>query len=141
MANDQLPNDIGAIQPTKHPKTAHLNAPWKPGQSGNPLGRPKGKSLLHEIREVLDDTVLLGQRNKDGKTNRRVLAETAIRHAQLGRSAYFKEIMERLFGKVPLKVDTRVEVEPTESGIPAYVVDAMLEAGLRAAGEIEGPSE
>lgn len=25
----------------KHPKTSHLT-PWKPGQSGNPLGRPQG---------------------------------------------------------------------------------------------------
>jgi Family of unknown function (DUF5681) len=26
----------------KQPRNTHLKAPWKPGQSGNPLGRPQG---------------------------------------------------------------------------------------------------
>lgn len=37
--------------PQKSRKTDHL---WKPGQSGNPGGRPKGKSIGTLLREVLD---------------------------------------------------------------------------------------
>ncbi len=33
-----------------HPKTDHLAPAWRPGQSGNPVGRPRGaRSKLNEI--------------------------------------------------------------------------------------------
>lgn len=32
----------GEDTPAKRPKSANLRPPWKPGQSGNPAGRPKG---------------------------------------------------------------------------------------------------
>lgn len=39
-----------AVTPVKHRgNTANLRAPWQPGQSGNPAGRPKGaRSKLGE---------------------------------------------------------------------------------------------
>lgn len=39
----------GDDTPTKRPKSKNLCPPWKPGQSGNPAGRPKGaRSKLSE---------------------------------------------------------------------------------------------
>lgn len=33
---------MGDATPKKTPREANLKPPWKPGQSGNPKGRPKG---------------------------------------------------------------------------------------------------
>lgn len=40
-----------------NPKTVHLKeSQWKPGQSGNPEGRPKGsKNLSTWVRDIMDD--------------------------------------------------------------------------------------
>lgn len=41
-----LGDDTPPIAPQRNP---HLKPPWKPGQSGNPAGRPKGaRSILQE---------------------------------------------------------------------------------------------
>jgi len=50
------------------PKTDHLTqTQWKPGQSGNPAGKPKGtKHLSTLIREMLDDDNFV-QKLENGK--------------------------------------------------------------------------
>lgn len=124
--------DDGQDQRSK--QKAGLRPQWKPGQSGNPAGRPKGKSLLAEIRDVLDGTALLGKGNPGGKTTRRMLAEAAVMHAIKGRSAYFREIMERLFGKVPIRMEQRTEgSDDAGLDLPDRVVAAGLKAMLEAA--------
>ena len=57
MAND---DEVGYANPPK-------DAQWKPGQSGNPSGRPKGRSdLLQEAAAILSEPVTA--RTPDGKS-------------------------------------------------------------------------
>ena len=74
---------------------------WKPGQSGNWKGRPKGcRNLANVIRELLD------QKATDGKsgTIRDELARVAHKQAKRGSFSFYKEVLDRDSGKVPDKV-------------------------------------
>ena len=62
--NEEKPKTVN-LQPAEHPKrkTAHLAAPWKPGESGNPLGRPLGsRNKLSEavIQDIAADWAIGG---------------------------------------------------------------------------------
>lgn len=69
------------VGPGKPPKFSQ----WKPGQSGNPKGRPKGIDL----KKILNDEL-----KKDGRAQE--LIQAAIDHAIKGNAPYFKEIMARM---------------------------------------------
>ncbi len=137
--NKPAPEHQSVEQKPKNPIPASFR-PFQKGVSGNPGGRPKGRSLLAELRACLDETSLLDKPNPGGKTNRRLLAEMAIRHALAGKSVYFREIMNRIHGRVPLRVDANVVSDPV-SELPDSVIDAMMEAGMAAANAYNGADE
>jgi hypothetical protein len=66
--------------------------PWKPGQSGNPSGRPKN-DVAREIAQAIFEE------------NREALYEAFGKAALSGNAYTFKELAERAFGKVPDKVE------------------------------------
>ena len=66
---------------------------WKPGQSGNPAGRP-AYSLTTILRRAL-------QKKKSSKEVGEELIAAAIKHAQDGDYKFFEEIFARIDGKVP----------------------------------------
>lgn len=86
---------------------------FKPGQSGNPGGRPKSESLTSIMRRVLDE----GVGGKTGDETKAALCKAAVAHAMKGDFRYWNAIFERVDGKVP-------DVLPTEgpriikSGLP-----------------------
>ena len=80
--------------------TVGLRPPWKPGECPNPGGRPKGTSLLAEIRDLLH--------GKDGK-ERKEAAKAFVAQLKRGSVAHAKEIIDREEGATP--VDGRVVVE------------------------------
>ena len=74
---------------------------WKPGQSGNPGGRPKGKvSLTRLLEQALEETRCGDRDNPGGRTSAQCIVEAMIIHAVKGNPAYMKEIFDRIEGKV-----------------------------------------
>ena len=75
---------------------------WKPGQSGNPKGRPKSATISEEIRAALEEFIKHGGQNL---STREAIAQVIIKQALAGRYTFVKEIMDRTEGKVAEKME------------------------------------
>lgn len=102
---------------------------WKPGQSGNPKGRPpKGACLTSLLKEFLEQQTTL---TKDGKPLNRswmeVFIEAMVMGAIKGKVEYGKEIFNRVEGRVPLALQN-----PDGSGIMEPLGHAKTEKMCKA---------
>lgn len=68
---------------------------FKPGQSGNPRGRPKGKTVTERLQKIINEN--------EGEIAD-ALVKTALKHALKGDHRFFKEILDRVEGKVADRV-------------------------------------
>ena len=80
-------------------RLANLRPPWKPGESGNPSGRPKKKPITEMFERIFSDPELVTQ-----------FESAVVRSITKGGMAgvmYMKDAADRLEGKVtqPLDVD------------------------------------
>jgi|SRR5262244_907152 len=110
---------------------------FRPGQSGNPGGRPKGtlRDLLNERLDEIDP--------RTQKTYGRLLAEALVRAALGGNVEAFKAIADRIEGK------PRLSVELTKDGtLPVMTLEEchariieIVEAGRRRAAEANATKE
>jgi hypothetical protein len=133
--------------------------PWRPGQSGNPGGRPKGRSLTSILREKLDDVEVCNQPCPDGRTVGETLIEAMVAQALKGDATLMRTILERIDGKVsdrppidgpeqPRRIEVP-DVDPRfmgEGGCPAEEgddlgPDAEGAADLRAGGDGQDASD
>ncbi len=84
---------------------------WKPGQSGNPRGRPKKGSIVDVLRELVETECATDP-------ERRIYAELLMRaliHQGLkGNIGALKEISNRLVGQAPFLVE-RIGGVPNET--------------------------
>lgn len=78
--------------------------PFKPGQSGNPGGRPKS-SMTEVLRQVV------AAKGPDGKTKREHLAEKLVALAEKGDVAALKYIFDRCDGSPPASVKIKGSAE------------------------------
>ena len=78
--------------------------PFKPGQTGNPGGRPKGKSLTQRLVELMDRTDIDGTALPEGKCVADFVVETIAREAIAGKFPFAKEVFDRIEGKVPDRI-------------------------------------
>jgi len=69
---------------------------WKKGQSGNPSGRPKSKTLSDAYRNKLEEPV---PNDPEGRTWAELIAEAQARGAVRGNVQAAREIADRTEGK------------------------------------------
>ena len=104
-----------------------LGRQFRPGESGNPKGRPTERPFTIALREALDAN--------DGELVE-TLAQVAIDKALSGDFRYFKEIMDRTDGKVTDKVqhsghvDSLISQEKYENMSDEQLARLMHAAGL-----------
>lgn len=102
--------------------------PFKPGQSGNPAGRPKGsKNLSTNLREMLEveiDTLDPVKKIQVKKKIGDVLNLKLIQSALQGNLSALKEIYDRIEGKAK----EHVEIEtPGDQKITVEFVETSIE--------------
>lgn len=90
---------------------------WKPGQSGNEGGRPKGKSLTAVLRELLNQIP-----QGDNKELKEAVVKALIKKALTGDTHALDIIFDRTDGKVSLPLEV-IEIQKIEF-IPAKEKDA-----------------
>jgi hypothetical protein len=93
MSDEAAKRDLppGASPRSGLPPPAHTR--WKPGQSGNPGGRPKGESIVALLRRVLEQ-------EHHGRPLKEILAERLVKEALAGKHAFVKELLDRVEGPV-----------------------------------------
>lgn len=102
---------------------------FKPGQSGNPKGGRSGRlSLTKRLRQLLSQPAFAN--DPDGQTKADVVVEMAVQAAAQGDSNFFKEIMNRIDGKVSDHViidSAKRMVEQQAADLSAKVVEIAFE--------------
>lgn len=83
--------------------------PWKPGQSGNPGGRPRKNPLTDELVHLLEQTAP----NAQGKSWALVIAEALLKRARSGDVRAFTVLANRIEGKPHQSVALDVNANPS----------------------------
>lgn len=76
--------------------TEGLQAPWKPGESGNPGGRPKGTSITARLRKLVEQN--------EGEVAE-ALCKAIVKAGLKGDYRFVKEILDRLDGPVKQQIE------------------------------------
>jgi hypothetical protein len=107
--------DGGNTEQITDPRLANLRPPWKPGESGNPAGRPKRKLITEMYEEILNDPEHIA-----------AIKEATVKSLRKGNMAMvlqLKEMADRTEGKV---------TQPIEADVTVNLADAIAEARKRA---------
>jgi len=77
---------------------------FKPGQSGNPAGKPKGSLNFSTKFKIAIDK--LGKKNKiTGDELEEQIIQMAIKKAREGDLGFYRDVMDRVYGKPQQSVD------------------------------------
>jgi hypothetical protein len=94
-------------------KTGRRGRPFKPGQSGNPGGRPKTAKFAEAVREYLAETT-------GGKTRLRQILEWLHKHKP-------EILLYYAYGKPTDTVEMEVKEKTTIAGLPEEYLERMRE--------------
>lgn len=103
------------MEQNKEKNKGHDNLkPCKPGETHNPNGRPKGQRNYATIyREAL--IKIAEANNKTPEEVETMMQEVGLKNALKGNFQFFKDITDRIHGKVPEKditINVNVEANP-----------------------------
>jgi len=100
---------------------------WKPGESGNLKGRPKGhrnfKTIFEEAAKEVAEVLKLGKKPDAVQIE---LVKRGIKEGLSGNYPFYKDLTERLFGKVQEKVDVTSGGNPIDREIKLNEKDKKL---------------
>lgn len=100
----------GETSGEKHNGSTNLRPPWKPGQSGNPKGRPPaGQAVADMVRKVLEE------KHEGNISKADAILQTAARLAIEGSKQHMDFLFERAFGKVKDVIETLVPTADDET--------------------------
>ncbi|MGC1904909.1 MAG: DUF5681 domain-containing protein [Candidatus Acidiferrum sp.] len=116
---------------SNNPHIADAGKPyrWKKGTSGNPLGRPKSKTLSDAYRNKLEEPV---PNDPEKRTWAELIAEAQVRDAVRGNVQAAKEIADRTEGKARQAIEfedatvTKAFERMTSDELEAYARDGTL---------------
>lgn len=84
-----------------------FNTRWKPGQSGNPAGKPKGtehsSTRLRRLLDAVQKAKHPVTKQEEEFTTLELMDAALIARAMKGDVQAYKEILDRFEGKVPTK--------------------------------------
>jgi hypothetical protein len=78
---------------------------WKPGQSGNPRGRLKGRTLTDKILDLIASGRVDNVKLPEGQDVGDALARVAVVQALKGDFRFWNAILDRTEGKVPDRIE------------------------------------
>lgn len=88
---------------------------WKPGQSGNPKGRPK--KVFNFLKEIDDRLLEVDPKDEKGRTHGQIAAEQFVYQMKQGSVRCWNEYLDRKHGKPPqalaiadLRTETREQL-------------------------------
>src|SRR3984885_11025030 len=118
---------------SNNPKIADDGKPyrWKKGQSGNPSGRPKSKTLSDAYKSKLEELV---PHDPEGRTWGEIVAEAQIRDAVRGNVQAAREIADRTEGRARQAIEfedktmTQAFEKMTLEELEAYARDGTVPA-------------
>lgn len=95
---------------------------WKPGQSGNPKGRPKTNPITAVYRDILEAQI---PDDPDGRTFAQAIAQAMLQDALLGDVKATREITDRVEGKPKQTVEL---TNPTDKPLQLEITSALDKA-------------
>ena len=76
---------------------------WKPGQSGNPKGRPKKADCLTSL--LKEEIERIDPEDAEGRTHKQLIVLATMTLAKRGNATALKEVWERMDGKTANKLE------------------------------------